>query len=276
VYQRLYLEYLSFTKVLITIMEGAVRVFAGDFAGATLTVPDDDAGNPARVVTPGGAWCRSLFLCGALTEVAEIADVLHCRVADPTGAFDIVSGGRRAAITEQIRAIPVPSFIAVTGTAQLYRRNGSDAVSVRPEYVQVIDRAVRDRWITVTADMTIARLELLLAVLEGSSKDMRAGSVIRHYGLTRERLHEMTAMVGGALASVSTAPEVPPTQEADISAIIMEIIRTKSGPRGVAVQDVIDEAGAKGYNEDSVLAAIRTLVANDDCYQPQKGYVKPL
>jgi RPA family protein len=276
VYQRLYLEYLSFTKVLITIMEGAVRVFAGDFTGATLTVPDDDAGNPARVVTPGGAWCRSLFLCGALTEVAEIADVLHCRVADPTGAFDIVSGGRRAAITEQIRAIPVPSFIAVTGTAQLYRRNGSDAVSVRPEYVQVIDRAVRDRWITVTADMTIARLELLLAVLEGSSKDMRAGSVIRHYGLTRERLHEMTAMVGGALASVSTAPAATPTAEDDISAIIMEIIRTKSGPRGAAVQDVIDEAGAKGYNEDAVLAAIRTLVANDDCYQPQKGYVKPL
>ena len=100
-------------------MEGAARVFPGDFSGSTLSVPADEAGSPAWVVTPGGAWCRSLYLCGALTEVVEITDVLHCRVADPTGAFDIVSGGRRAAITEQIRAIPVPSFIAVTGTAQL-------------------------------------------------------------------------------------------------------------------------------------------------------------
>ena len=66
------------------------------------------------------------------------------RLADPTGAFDIVTGGRRAAITEQFRAIPVPSFIAVTGTAQLYRRNDGDAVSVRPEY-RAGDRPGRPR-----------------------------------------------------------------------------------------------------------------------------------
>jgi RPA family protein len=257
-------------------MEGAARIFAGDFSGSTLSVPADVAGSPAWVVTPGGAWCRSLYLCGALTEVVEITDVLHCRLADPTGAFDIVSGGRRAAVTEQIRAIPVPSFIAVTGTAQLYHRNGGDAVSIRPEYVQVIDRTVRDRWITVTADMTLARLELLLAALEGSVGDTRTCSVVRHYGLTRERIREMVTMVEGALAGVSAAPVAPPAAEADISAIIMEIIREKSSPRGVAVEDVLAAAGTNGYSGDAVLAAIRTLVANDDCYQPQKGYVKPL
>jgi len=257
-------------------MEGAVRVFAGDFSGSTLTVSADVTGSPAWVVTPGGAWCRSLYLCGALTEVTEIADVLHCRLADPTGAFEIISGGRRAAITEQIQALPVPSFIAVTGTARLYRWNGSEEVSVRPGYVQVIDRAIRDRWIVSTADMTIARLELLLAALEGSTGDTRACSVIRHYGHTRERLREMAAMVEGALASVSATKTTPPVSDADISAIIMEIIRKKSGPRGIAVQDILDEAGTGGYSEDAVLAAIRALVANDDCYQPQKGYVKPL
>jgi len=255
-------------------MEGAARVFAGDFAGATLSVPDEDNG-PARIVTPGGTYCRLLYLCGAVTEITEAADVLHCRLADPTGAFDIVYGGRHAALAEQIRAIPVPSFIAVTGTASLYRRNGRDEVSVRPEFVQVIDRAVRDRWITSTADMTITRLEQLLDLLEGRSMDPRAGMVVRHYGLTKERIGKMAAMVEGALASIRTAP--PPREEqADISAIIMETIRAKSGPRGVAVEDILAEAGTKGYGNDAVLAAIRTLVENDDCYQPQKGYVKPL
>jgi len=257
-------------------MEGAARVFAGDFSGSTFSVPADDAGSPAWVVTPGGAWCRSVYLCGALTEVIETADVLHCRLADPTGAFDVVSGGRRAAITEQLHAIPVPSFIAVTGTAQLYQRNARVAVSVRPGYVQVIDRAVRDRWITGTADVTIARLEQLLAALEGNTSDSRACSVIRHYGLTRDRLREMAAMAEGALASIRTVSTAPPATQADISAIILDIIRAKSGPRGVAVQDVIEEAVGGGYTQDAVLAAIGTLVTNDDCYQPQKGYVKPL
>ncbi|MGA9086809.1 MAG: hypothetical protein ACLQMU_04100 [Methanoregula sp.] len=257
-------------------MEGATRVFAGDFSGATLTVPADDPGSPGWIVTPGGAWCRLLYLCGALTEVTEIADVLHCRLADPTGAFDIVAGGRMGAVAEQIRAIPVPSFIAVTGTAQLYTKNGSRAVSVRPEYIHVIDRAVRDRWIALTADMTLARLELLLASLEECTGDARADRTIRHYGLTRERLREMVSMVGGALDSARTAPAAPPVAEEDISAIVMEIIRAKSGPRGVAVQDVIDAGEAGGFTKDAVLAAIGTLVTNDDCYQPQKGYVKPL
>ena len=121
----------------------------------------------AWVVTPGGAWCRSLYLCGALTEVTEVTDVLFCRLADPTGAFDLVTGGRRGAVAEHSRAIPVPSFVAVTGIAQLYKKNGSWAVSVRPEYVRVIDKATRNRWIVTAADMTLARIERLLACLMG-------------------------------------------------------------------------------------------------------------
>ena len=125
-------------------MEGAARVFAGDFSGSTFSVPADDAGSPAWVVTPGGAWCRSVYLCGALTEVIETADVLHCRLADPTGAFDVVSGGRRAAITEQLHAIPVPSFIAVTGTAELYRKKRRGC-SLGPARLRAGDRPGRPR-----------------------------------------------------------------------------------------------------------------------------------
>ena len=168
-------------------MEGAARVFAGDFREATFAVPDEGSESSAWVVTPGGAWCRSLYLCGALTEVTEVTDVLFCRLADPTGAFDLVTGGRRGAVAEQLRAIPVPSFVAVTGIAQLYKKNGSWAVSVRPEYIRVIDKATRNRWIVTAADMTLARIERLLALLDGDTGDARATRVIRHYGLTREQ-----------------------------------------------------------------------------------------
>jgi len=255
-------------------MEGAARVFAGDLTQSTLSVPDEN-GNLSWVVTPGGAWCRLVYLCGALTEVVESADVLYCRLADPTGAFTLVSGGRKAALAEQIRALPVPSFIAVTGTAHLIKKNGGCEVVVRPEYIAASDRAGRDRWIVITADMTISRLGLLLDAIDGKKADGRDGTVVRHYCLKKERIREMTTMVEIALAGVRTAP---PAQEApaDITGLIMEIVKEKSGPRGVSVDDVVAEAGAKGCTQDAVIAAIRTLVENDDCYQPQKGYVKPL
>ena len=257
-------------------MEGAARVFAGDFGQATLSVPSEDPGGAAWVVTPGGAWCRLLYLCGALTEVTEVADVLYCRLADPTGVFNLVSGGRRGAVAEQLRAIPVPSFVAVTGTAQLYRKNGGWAVQVRPEFVQATDKAGRNRWVVATADRAVARLEGLLSALDGMPGDDRAARVIRHYDLNREKIREMAAQVGTALAGIPAAPESPPATGEDISAAVMEIIRAESGPRGVSVEDVIAKAAECGHTPAAVLAAIATLVTNDDCYQPQKGYVRPL
>ncbi|MGA7627517.1 hypothetical protein [Methanoregula sp.] len=263
-------------QVLITIMEGAARVFAGDFSGSTLAVPGKDSNSTAWVVTPGGAWCRSVYLCGALTEVTENADVLLCRLADPTGAFDLVTGLRRGIVMEQIRTIPVPSFVAVTGTARLYRKNGTWEVSVKPDYIQEIDKSTRNRWIVATADMMAERLELLLAALEGQSEDAKAERVVRHYNLTKEQITIMAAMVERALTGIPSTTGNPVAAETDISEKVMEIICAKSGPRGVAVQDIIDEGISLGYSQEAVLSAIETLITNDDCYQPQKGYVKPL
>ena len=69
-------------------------------------VQDEDSGNPAWVVTPGGAWCRFMFLSGALTEVAEIGDMVRTRIADPTGVFNLVIGGRNTALAETFCKLP--------------------------------------------------------------------------------------------------------------------------------------------------------------------------
>jgi hypothetical protein len=267
---------ISLLQITITTMEGAARVFAGDLSGSTLAVPAKDSGNTAWVVTPSGAWCRSVYLCGALTEVTGSADVLHCRLADPTGAFDLITGSPRGSVIEKIQSVPIPSFIAVTGTARLNRKNGIWEVSVRPEFIQEIDKSIRNRWIIATADMMLNRLELLLAALEVRSGETRVERVIQHYGLTREQLRIMVAMIECALAGIPSTTGASAAAETDISTVVMEIICTKSGPRGVAVQDVIDEVSSQGYSQAAVLAAIETLVTNDDCYQPQKGFIKPL
>jgi hypothetical protein len=265
---------ISLFQIEITHMEGAARVFAGDYSMATLSVAGDD-GSPGWVVTPGGAWCRPLYLAGALTEVTGDSDMLHGRLADPTGAFDVMVGGRGAPVAGMIRKIPIPSFVMLSGTAQLYHRNSGVVVSVRPDHLLVVDRGIRDQWVLATAESTLCRLERLLEAIDGRSSDERALTVIRHYGLSRAGLREKAAMVESAIQSVR--PPAPVSEErTGVREIIMEILRAESGPRGVPVQHVIDCAAVKGLAQEAVLAAIEELVRDDDCYQPQKGYVKLL
>jgi len=256
-------------------MEGAARVFAGDFNGATLLVPGSEAQSPVWVVTPGGAWCRLLYLAGALTEASENGDLLHCRLADPTGAFDLVIGGRSSAIVDLFRKIPVPSFVTVSGTAQCYQKNGSTVVTVRPDHVQQVDRWIRDSWVLETAEKTIARLEVLLCAIEGTSVDERACAVIRHYAITKDLLHEQLAMVECAVQGVQPV-ESGPVAKIDPRELVMEMMRTETSPRGIAVQEIIDRAGTQGITAEATLAAIEALILNDECYQPQKGYVRLL
>ncbi|MFA5347308.1 MAG: hypothetical protein WC294_04160 [Methanoregula sp.] len=256
-------------------MEGAARVFAGEYNGSTLSIQDDDPGNPAWVVTPGGAWCRSLFLSGALTEVSSSGDMVHSRMADPTGAFDLVIGGRNTPLAETFCKIPVPSFVTVSGRAQMYVKNGIVNLSVRPDHVRIVDRPVRDQWVLVTAKSTLGRLNLINLAVQGSSTDKRMIEAIRHYSTTRVRLQELARMVEAAVQTVNSPSceiPVPP----DIRTMVIGLMAAGYGPRGIAVEEIIRQAAEGGASREAVLSAIESLITDDECYQPQKGFVKPL
>ena len=256
-------------------MEGAARVFAGEYNGSTLSIQDDDPGNPAWVVTPGGAWCRSLFLSGALTEVLASGDMVHSRVADPTGAFDLVIGGRNTPLAETFCKIPVPSFVTVSGRAQMFVKNGMVHLSARPDHVRIVDRLVRDQWVLVTARSTLGRLNLINLAMQGSSTDTRILGAIRHYSITRARLQELARMVEGAVQTVH-APVCEISVPHDIRTMVMDLMAAGNGPRGMAVEEIIRQATESGASREAVLSAIESLITDDECYQPQKGFVKLL
>lgn len=257
-------------------MEGAVRLFAGEFSQSTLTVPGEDEKSAAWVVTPSGAYCRQVFLAGALVEVQEQGDMLSFRVADPTGGFDLVCGGIHTPLAESIRKIPLPSFVSVTGRAQLYRREGKAVLTIRPDQVQVIDRLIRDQWVITTANSTFERLKLVHGALKGTCTDSRILRACSHYSLTVKELGGLADMVAGALSGVRPPQETDRALQADPREMIMEYIRTASGPRGVTVEGIIEMAAMRALSRDAVLATIESLIVEDECYQPQKGYVKPL
>ena len=256
-------------------MEGAARVFAGEYGGSTLSVQDEDSGNPAWVVTPGGAWCRYMFLSGALTEVADIGDMVRTRIADPTGVFNLVIGGRNTALAETFCKLPVPAFVTVTGRAQMYQKNGEVMLSVRPDNVLVVDRLVRDQWVLTTAKSTLARLHHIHLAIQGTCTDERYLAVVRHYSITKNRLHDLAGMVESAVQTVRiTGCDAPASH--DVRTQVMEIIQSGSGPRGIAVDDIIKQAAICGIAQEVILSAIESLILDDECYQPQKGFVKLL
>jgi uncharacterized protein len=256
-------------------MEGAARVFAGEYGGSTLSVQDKDSGSPAWVVTPCGAWCRFMFLSGALTEVAEIGDMVRTRIADPTGVFNLVIGGRNTALAETFCKLPVPAFVTVTGRAQMYLKNGKVMLSVRPDNVLVVDRLVRDQWVLTTAKSTLARLHHMHLAIQGYSTDERFLTAVRHYSMTKNRLHDLAAMVESAVQTVRLT-ECDAPLPSDIRTLVMEIIQAGSGPRGIAVDDIIKQAAICGISQEIILSEIESLIVDDECYQPQKGFVKLL
>ena len=256
-------------------MEGTARVFAGEFGSSTLSVQDEGAGNPAWVVTPGGAWCRFMFISGALTEVSERGDMVHTRIADPTGVFDLVIGGRNTALAETFCKIPVPSFVTVTGRAQMYVKKGEMVLSIRPDTILVVDRQVRDQWVLATAKSTLDRLHQVNLALQGGCSDERILAAVRHYSMTKTRLRDLAQIVEGAVRTVRP-PGTESSRKPDARSLVLDFITLENGPQGSAIEEIIAMAATRAVTQEDVLAAIELLIIDDECYQPRKGFIKLL
>ncbi|OPY37675.1 MAG: hypothetical protein A4E35_01104 [Methanoregula sp. PtaU1.Bin051] len=258
-------------------MEGAARVFAGEFCRATYRTPVHGKPGVSLLITCGGARCNRVFLTGTLTEVSDVRGMLRCRLADPTGAFDLemVQDGK-STLPDTVRKIEIPSFLAVVGRVQV--RNGSAGLSpfIRPESVWIVDRTVRDTWVLQTAGITLRRIRALISVLNGQDDDADLKAVIDYYHTSEAGLLELVAMVESALSGVRSAPAGDTEPVQDVRAIIIQIIRDMQGSRGVAVDDVVAQAGLYGIDNGRAQETVRELIREDECYQPQKGTVRLL
>jgi hypothetical protein len=201
--------------------------------------------------------------------------MVHPRIADPTGVFDMMIGGRNTTLAETFCKLPVPSFVSVIGRAQMYLKHGESILSVRPDNVLIVDRQVRDQWVLATAKSTLGRLRHMHLAIQGTCTDERILTAVRHYSITKTRLQEMAVMVESAVHTVRP-PDYDAQASPDVRMLVMEFMRAGSGQRGISVDDIIRQAGVCGVSQEAVLAAIESLIIDDECYQPQKGFVKPL
>ncbi|MFP4632186.1 MAG: hypothetical protein ACLFMT_01960 [Halobacteriales archaeon] len=222
--------------------EVAWRVFASEYDDSTLSFKaGDDERAPNYVVTPTGARVNRLFAVGVVTEVEEIGDDYYrIRLSDPTATFMVYAGQYQPEAVSFFSELEPPEFVAVVGKANTYSPDDSDEIytSVRPEEVNGVDAATRDRWNVETARQTIARVDALRAYLAGDDSgyvDHRprlhdASETVGHYDVDesyleglRERAFEVIAEVAGVDAGdagsgsdVEPAPES--TEPADAAA----------------------------------------------------------
>lgn len=258
-------------------MEGSARVFAGDFCHSTLSCPLPGNSSPLYVVTPAGVWCNLVFLSGALTEVSGSGTIIRCRLADPTGAFDLeAEAAMKNGLSRMLLTLPIPSFISISGRACMARRREKVTPVVRVDTVRVIDRGVRDGWIVRTADSTLDNIGVLIDALQNKNGSEKERVVLSHYHITPDDLLLSIAMVESAIAGLAAAPATPTPCLPDARETIMGIIRELQGSRGIAAEEVIAQAGIRGIGPDIAKKTIEDLIREDECYQPQKGSLRLL
>lgn len=236
-------------------MEAACRVFAGELA---MAVP---AENGRAVLVPSGAVCRFVCIAGALTEVAgHQGGTFEARVADPTGAYRLLTGRGDEEANEALQAITPPAFVLAWGEAVFRLTAGGGDLVIQPDSVGPIDREARDAWVLRTALLTIERLEKRAA--EGRSSDA---------------LRQVAAMVGRALETAKPASAVTVRRDpATVRKTVEELVGRGAGRQGMAMEELYQQCDADGVAQDEVDAVIRQLFEDGDCYFPQKGLIKLL
>jgi len=261
-------------------LEGAARVFAAEFCRSTESITGPSGENMPGVLTPTGAACGRILVAGAVTEMTDAGSSIRCRIADPTGVFEIeLAQNGKTEVSDAMKSVPVPSFLVVVGRAQLRPGTASPSVIIRPDSVQVVTRAVRDAWIMRTSECTLDRLAVLADALSGGTADPVVAAAISRYALTLAGLGEFVTMVESALAGLAAAPEPHPEAAAsgpDAKEVLTAILTELQGPRGMPVEELVAKAVLRGVVKERAEEGIAEMIRNDDCYQPQKGSVRLL
>jgi uncharacterized protein len=278
----------------MTERETARRSFAREFNDATLTYGEHTDRTPNFVITPTGAMCNRIFAVGVLTEVENIGSqgqtLYRARLADPTGAFTIYAGQYQQEAATFLSSAETPAYVAVSGKVRVYNPEpGASYTSIRPEEINVVDRAVRDRWIYRTAALTLDRIkvaekalasgfrgeELTWHLIQATEDAPGVTRAIDHYQLTQNSLQAYKQMVINALSTI-VEPMAPEGQESNLKEAIIEIVDRLDKGEGAKRGEILDELRKNGYELEAAEAAINALLGEGRCYEPKIGMLKTI
>jgi len=256
-------------------MEGTGRIFAGEYCRARVARADFTGEYPA-LLTPGGMICRLLFLAGTLTEKEQNGgDYFYGRVADPTGVFELRKVRPDAGLQAAISGIDAPAFVTVLGHARMNTTCVNPAPYIELLEIREVDRTIRDTWITRTAELTCERLTLMKKALESGKGSNEFVQAISEFQLSTSSIGKLAEMACNALDQVADGSGKDAIKT-EVKEKVLSIIRESAGKKGIPLDELIMLAGKSGIGETVARQAIRTLLEEDECYQPARDMYKPL
>jgi RPA family protein len=279
------------------IREIAWRVFAGEYADASLEHSSGGERAPSYVITPLGAKVNRLFLVGVITDVEDVGTegqpMWRARLSDPTGIFHIYAGQYQPEASAALSKIKPPAFCAIMGKARTYSpEEGVIYTSVRPEMVKLVDAQLRDYWIlecakdmkkrieamTEAQGMNPATVDGLIAL--GYGKSLAEGVVLalQHYG--KVDLERYRAMLTDALHYL--LPEyhekVEATEEAgdnEEEQVVLEIVSSlDTDGKGASWDDIVEAAKKKGMTKERLEETTNELLDRGLLYEPILGKIR--
>jgi hypothetical protein len=216
--------------------ETAQRVFSKEFNASTVTMKGDDEKSPLFLLTPLGARVNRLVVIGILSEClnrgGEGEQMWSARVMDPVGTFRIMAGRFQAQPAMVLSSIKtIPTYVSIIGKVRTYSpEEGVTYVSVRPEYVTLVDKDAYNYWVIETARETKKRIDAVEDVLSlgepvvdslvklGHSQRLAAGAIeaVRRYRNVDPSYYRMA--LSDALQVVTSLckaplPEAKPAKE---------------------------------------------------------------
>jgi RPA family protein len=298
--------------------ETAWRVFASEYNDCSLELKGEGEMTPSYVVSPLGAKINRLFLIGVLTDVermSESGDLLRAHVSDPTGVFTLYSGQYQQGATDALLEVEVPTFVALSGKSRTYSpEEGTLFVSVRPEWIQEVDAAARDRWILETCERTMERIEAMREAQKmtepkvfeleklGYSRSLAEGitAALQHYdGVDFERYRSLlkeslqflsparrtlNELISSSVESTKDTSDQPPQKSIDeraegddfrkIEETVLQVIKDLQGDDGASWDDITATCEKAGVDSDAIEEALTSLMDKGLIYEPILGTIK--
>jgi RPA family protein len=298
--------------------ETAWRVFASEYNDCSLELKGEGEMTPSYVVSPLGAKINRLFLIGVLTDVermSESGDLLRAHVSDPTGVFTLYSGQYQQNATDALLEVEVPTFVALSGKSRTYSpEEGTLFVSVRPEWIQEVDAAARDRWILETCESTMERVEAIREAQKmtepkvfeleklGYNRSLAEGIIaaLHHYdGVDIERYRSLlkeslqflsparrtlNELISSSVESPKDTSDQPPQKPIDdqaeeddfqkIEETVLQVIKDLQGDDGASWDDITATCEKAGVDSDAIEEALTSLMDKGLIYEPILGTIK--
>jgi Uncharacterized protein conserved in archaea len=257
-------------------MEPVSRVFAADLNASSLVLEPGQDPDRRTVMTPSASPCTLLYLAGVLLEVnGRKGNLMHARVADPTGAFEMQVSGTQQESAELLSILKPPAFVTAIAGLRMTGRNLKTPCILDLREIRETDRTVRDSWVIRTGELMFERIIGLNDVLSSGTGSPAQKMVIGHYHHNRQTIREMAEMIRGA-ATMAGSVSGGELQAGDPVLDVLGIIRENGGENGVLLDTIILIALKSGLQADQVKKAVETLLVEDECYQPSKGVIKLL